>query len=128
PHIIGLGGCEVGGINMCDTGIAALGLTDRPAHYFNAGVARLTGEAGDFSQGKVREDGGDEADVHEECVGLVGRASGKCGVRIAEFGVTDEVISVICTEYDVRSTQAQFALMRQNDASKLRPRYNSLDC
>jgi len=62
--VVGLGGGEVGDVDVRDAGVAAFGLADGPAHDFDAVVGGLAGEAGDIGEGEFGEDGGDEAEMH----------------------------------------------------------------
>lgn len=61
---VGLGGGEVGDVDVRDAGVTAFGLADGPTHDLDAIVAAISSEAGDIGEGQFGEDGGDEAELH----------------------------------------------------------------
>ena len=52
---------EVVDVNMGHTRVTSVGFALGPAHQFNAVVAQVHGHLQDFSQGRVGQDGTDEA-------------------------------------------------------------------
>ena len=79
PHRRGLGGREVGHVDVGDAGVLPLRGPDRPAHQLDAGEALGRREREHVVEGQFGKDRGDESELHGDH--LPGMGLAKCSRR-----------------------------------------------